>query len=562
MAVTLEPHQEKAVKELDNGRILVGGTGVGKSLTAAAYSRTREADRDVYVITTAKKRSSRDWDKEFAHFGIESVPLGPRSDSGGVGRREGTRPVLRVDSWNNIGKYEDVEDAFFIFDEQRLVGTGAWTKSFYKIAKRNRWILLSATPGDTWLDYAPVFIANGWYKNITQFKEEHVIYAPYVKFPKVLKYSNPGKLVRLRNQIQVQMPYLRHTTRKITWKHVEYRQDLVEEATKNRWNPLEQRPLKDVAELFRVVRRITNTDASRLEAVRQLLHVHPRLIVFYSFDYELDMLRTLLDPAPFVTASATDGSTSKTQRPARSTDISGSSPSNARTSSSTTPSLTGPSGSRPAFPDYLTSRANDSLLRIGSTNYESGSESEDSRSWMNGSSQKSDPSSRPSSRRTERPTSSSLSWEEPSNDGTDTTPSLEVGTDPTQSLSRQDQTATAPDVLLVGSAEGIYSHTQIAEWNGHRHDPVPTGDRWVYLVQYTAGSEGWNCTTTDAMVFWSIPYSYKQWHQAFGRIDRMNTPYSTLYYYVLFSKSWIDLAIRKSLMAKKNFNESASGVKF
>lgn len=388
----LYPHQKEAVEKLSSGKILVGDVGTGKTLTAAAYYIQKEAPKDVYVITTAKKRDSLDWQREFAMFGV-----GESEDSTVAG-------VLIVDSWNNISKYSDVKDAFFIFDEQRLVGSGSWTKFFLKIAKTNRWILLSATPGDTWMDYIPVFVANGFYKNRTEFKQQHVVYAPYSKFPKVLRYTGTGTLVRHRNSVLVEMPYARHTTRRIKWVNVEYNKGLAEEATKKRWNIFEQAPMKDVAELFRVVRKIVNTDTSRLEAVRQLLHVHPRLIIFYNFDYELEMLRTVI------------------------------------------------SGDR---------------------------------------------------------------------------------------------------------NEGLGSDYVLAEWNGHRHDPVPTSEKWVYLVQYTAGSEGWNCTTTDAMVFWSLTYSYKQWHQAYGRIDRLNTPYSELYYYVLVSTSWIDSAIRKALKDKKSFNESS-----
>lgn len=388
----LYPHQKEAVEKLSSGKILVGDVGTGKTLTAAAYYIQKEAPKDVYVITTAKKRDSFDWQREFAMFGV-----GESADSTVAG-------LLTVDSWNNISKYSDVKDAFFIFDEQRLVGSGSWTKAFISISKSNNWILLSATPGDTWLDYIPVFVANGFYKNRTEFKNEHVVYAPYSKFPKVLRYNGSGKLVRLRNSVLVEMPYARHTTRRIKWVNVEYNQGQVEEATKKRWNIFEQAPMKDVAELFRVVRKIVNSDTSRLEAVRQLLHVHPRLIVFYNFDYELEMLRTVI------------------------------------------------SGDR---------------------------------------------------------------------------------------------------------NEGLGADYVLAEWNGHRHDPVPTSEKWVYLVQYTAGSEGWNCTSTDAMVFWSLTYSYKQWHQAYGRIDRLNTPYSELYYYVLVSTSWIDSAIRKALKDKKSFNESS-----
>lgn len=394
--IELKPHQTDALEKLGNGKILVGDVGTGKSLTAAAYYDRYEAPRDVYVITTAKKRDSLDWESEFIHFGV------------GTSKEATLKGVLTVDSWNNIGKYVEVKDAFFVLDEQRLVGSGAWTKSFLKIAKNNRWILLSATPGDTWMDYIPVFLANGFYKNRTEFKREHVVYAPYSKFPKVERYIGVGRLVRHRNDVLVEMPYLRTTTRHLTWKTVLYDRGLVDEVTKKRWNPFTMEPMKDVAELFRVVREIVNSDGSRVNAVRELMQVHPRLIIFYNFDYELEALRE----------------------------------------------------------------------------------------------------------------------------------------------------------LVTGDIEGaVESDTVIAEWNGHKHEEVPTGERWVYLVQYLAGSEGWNCITTDAMVFYSLTYSYKNWHQAFGRIDRLNTPFTDLYYYALVSTSWLDLAIKKALRAKKSFNESAFGRK-
>jgi hypothetical protein len=341
-----------------------------------------ESPKDVYIITTAKKRDSLDWEKEAARYGV-----GKFKDATVAG-------VLTVDSWNNIEKYIGVKDAFFIFDEQRLVGSGLWAKSFIKIAKHNRWILLTATPGDTWLDYIPVFIANGFYKNRTEFIREHVVYNHYSKFPKLDHYVQVGKLVKLRNQLLVEMPYVRHTTRHEIPIEVDYDQEAFRRITVDRWNIFENRPLKDVGELFRCMRQCVNTDPSRLEAILELFKRHPRLIVWYNFDYELEILRTLKD-------------------------------------------------------------------------------------------------------------------------------------------------------------EGI----TVAEWNGHRHQEIPSSDSWIYLVQYVAGSEAWDCIETDAMVFYSLPYSYKLFHQAHGRIDRLNTQYTDLWYYILASKAMIDKNITKSLGHKQNFNE-------
>jgi len=377
----LYPHQAKALDELHNGCVLWGGVGSGKSRVATHYYMRHEAPRDVYVITTAKKRESLDWNGEFAKHGVG------RTKDGTVAG------VLTVDSFNNLHKYEEVKDAFFILDEQRLVGSGVWTKAFLKIAKANHWILLSATPGDTWLDYIPIFVANGFYKNRSDFKREHVLYQPYSKFPKVDRYLGVSKLIRLRNSILVEMPYERHTTREVHYVDVEFDCELFKDSVRRRWNPFTMAPMKDIGEMYRVMRRITNQDPTRLEAVRTLMVSHPRLIVFYNFDYELERLRELSD------------------------------------------------------------------------------------------------------------------------------------------------TVT------------------VSEWNGHRHENIPATKRWVYLVQYAAGSEGWNCITTDAMVLYSLTYSYKQWHQAFGRIDRMNTPYEILHYYVLKSVSRIDKEIMQSMRSKRNFNE-------
>lgn len=376
----LKPHQQKALRELSNGKILWGGVGSGKSRVAAAYYIEEERPRNIVVITTAKKRDTLDWEGEFAAYGI-----GTEKDATVSG-------VLTVDSWNNIAKYADRQYDFFIFDEQRLVGRGKWVKSFLKIVKSNRWILLSATPGDTWSDYIPVFIANGFYKNRTEFTREHIVYSHHAKFPKIERYLNTGRLNKLRTKILVHMPYTKLTTRHTIIKHVNHNEDLIQSVVKNRWDVYRNKPLRDIAELFALLRKITNTDPSRVRAIRELLEKHPKIVVFYNFNYELELLRAL---------------------------------------------------------------------------------------------------------------------------------------------------------------ENV---TTVAEWNGHKHEEIPETNSWIYLVQYVAGSESWNCTETDTVVFYSLTYSYKNWEQAHGRIDRLNTPFLDLYYYILRSRSVVDNAVWRSLNQKKNFN--------
>jgi len=376
----LQPHQKDALKKLRDGKILWGRVGSGKSRVAVAYYEQEHRHKNVYVITTAKKRDSKDWEGEFAQ-----IVVGKEADATLHG-------LLTVDSWNNLDKYRDVTDAFFIFDEQRLVGSGAWVKAFLKISRGNKWILLSATPGDVWLDYIPVFVANGFYKNRTQFKLEHVVYAPFTKFPKVMRYVNTGKLSKFRNQILVHMRFPEEKIKHSLTSHVEHNEELVQSVIKNRWHIYQNRPIKDIAELYGVLRRVVNSDPSRLRKVEELLEKHPKQVIFYNFNYELDILR-----------------------------------------------------------------------RLG-------------------------------------------------------------------------------------------KKLTIAEWNGWKHEEIPTTDSWLYLVQYVAGSEGWNCVETDTILFYSLTYSYKNWHQAHGRIDRMNTPFTDLYYYTFRSKSGMDTAIWRSLMAKKNFN--------
>jgi len=378
----LQPHQETALRLLDNGKILWGGVGTGKSRVAIEYYIRKESPAPIYVITTAKKRDSLDWVGEAARKAI------------GVTEDATAHGVLTVDSWNNLSKYVDVKGAFFVFDEQRLVGKGEWVKAFLKLAKHNRWIMLTATPGDTWMDYIPVFIANRFYKNRTEFIREHVVYKPYVKFPAVDHYIGLNRLVKQRLAVLVHMPYAKQTRRHAKTEIVEYDVDLLEQVIKNRWNPFEDRPLRDKAELMIVGRRIVNSDPSRAAVIRRLLGRYPKLIVFYNFDFELEILRGV--------------------------------------------------GSR---------------------------------------------------------------------------------------------------------GEGI-----VAEWNGHKHQEIPKTDQWLYIVQYMAGAEGWNCIETNATAFYSMTYSYKLWEQAHGRIDRMNSPFLDLYYHVLRSNSVVDRVIWGALKNKRSFN--------
>ena len=377
MSVPLYDYQQDAVDRLKNGSILCGGVGSGKSRTSLAYYYKVARTKDLYIITTARKRDTKEWEDEVEPFGIKRK--------------------VTIDSWNNIGKYNDIVGAFFIFDEQRVVGYGAWVKSFLKITRANEWILLSATPGDTWQDYIPVFIANGFYRNKTEFAREHIIYSRFSKYPKIDRYVNEGKLLRLRRQILVTMDFKRKTVSHHEDVYVSYDIPLYKDVTRSRWDPYKNEPIPDASGLCYVWRKIVNTSEARQVALLEIFEKHPKLIIFYNFNYELDILKEMF---------------------------------------------------------------------------------------------------------------------------------------------------------------GVYAGVQVAEWNGHKHESIPTGSSWVYLVQYTAGAEGWNCITTDTIVFYSQNYSYKIRQQAAGRIDRLNTPYTDLYYYHLKSRSGIDLAISKALKEKKKFNES------
>ena len=381
-----------------NGCILNGGVGSGKSRTGLYYYFKENGGsmypnytpmnirpQDLYIITTAMKRDSLEWEGEIANYLLWTDP---KKNS-----FYGNKVV--IDSWNNIKKYVDIEDSFFIFDEDRVTGSGVWVKTFLKIPRRNNWIILSATPGDTWLDYIPVFVANGFYRNKTDFLREHVVYSRFTKYPKVDRYINTGRLIRQRNQILIDMEDQRHTVPHHEDIYVQYDVSKYKDVIRKRWDPFKNEPIQQASGLCYVLRKIVNTDESRIAALLEILEVKPRAIIFYNFDYELDIL-------------------------------------------------------------------------------------------MN---------------------------------------------------------------LAYGEA------IEVAQWNGHKHQPIPDSDRWVYLVQYTAGAEGWNCIKTDTIVFFSQNYSYKVMQQSAGRIDRMNTPYTDLYYYHLRSRSGIDLAINKALREKKKFNE-------
>lgn len=287
--IELFPYQEKAVKELKTGSILQGGVGSGKSLTALAYYYIVECGgsmkpkltamtkpKNLYIITTPRKRDELDWNREAANFGL-------------------MRPQITIDSWNNIGKYKEVKDAFFIFDEQKVVGYGAWVKAFLKITRSNNWILLSATPGDTWMDYLPVFIANGFYKNKSDFVRNHVVYNTYTNYPKIDRYVETGKLQKLKQQILVKMAYQKKTVDHITQLVVPYNEKKFNRIYEDRWNPFKNRPITGAGEACYAMRQVVNSDPSRFEAVLQLLLKHQKLIIFYNFDYELDILRRLND---------------------------------------------------------------------------------------------------------------------------------------------------------------------------------------------------------------------------------------------------------------------------
>ena len=397
MLAELRDYQIDAINNMKNGCILVGGVGSGKSRTALGYYYKEQGGilgskeyvrmknpKDLYIITTARKRDTLEWEGELPNFLLTTDPKESIYKN----------MTIVIDSWNNIKKYSNVKGAFFIFDEQRVVGSGAWVKAFLKIAKFNNWILLSATPGDSWKDYIPVFVANGFYRNKTEFVREHIIYSRFTKYPKIDRYVGTGRLIKLRNEILVDMDFVRTTESHHSDIYVNYDSTLYKDVMKNRWDPYKNKPIENASRLCYILRKIVNSDTSRIVALMDILEKVPRAIIFYNFDYELDILKNLV------------------------------------------------------YGDKV----------------------------------------------------------------------------------------------------------KVAEWNGHSHQPIPNSKKWIYLVQYTAGAEGWNCITTDTIIFYSQNYSYKIMEQSSGRIDRLNTPYKDLYYYHLKTRSGIDLAISRALKEKKKFN--------
>lgn len=374
MVAKLYSHQEEALGLLQSGKVLVGGVGSGKSRVGASWALSQADESKIIVITTARKRDSLEWEGEFAALGADFEEV-------------------TVESWNNISKFDDCCLNVFIFDEQRVVGSGAWVKSFLKIAENNQWIMLSATPGDVWLDYVPLFIANRYYKNRTEFAEKHIVWDRFAKYPKVKRYLDTGLLEARRRKILVPMPAERHTRRNRSYIPMEYDKEMYEFIAKKRVDPWAGEPYRNAAGVCYGLRKCVNSDRSRVDHIRLVAHKRKKLIVFYNFDYERDILLELQD------------------------------------------------------------------------------------------------------------------------------------------------------------------EFNVAEWNGHNHQPIPTTDSWVYLVQYTAGAEGWNCVETDTILFYSLNYSWKILEQAEGRIDRINTPFTDLHYFYFFSESGIDSAIRKAVQEKGVFNE-------
>ena len=309
MTVTYRPEQIQAVRQLQNGSILAGGVGSGKTLTSLAWYLTSvcnaasfkkggslakkkvKGSPTLYVITTAKKRDSLEWEEEAARLGLSTDPACSFTGSSIV-----------VDSWNNIGKYSDREHAVFFFDEQRASGSGRWVKEFLKITRKNTWLLLSATPGDVWMDYLPVFMAHGFFRTRTEFMEDHVIFDRFAKYPKVKRYIGEAKLQRLRRSILVEMPVERHTTRERETVYCDYDHDLYKWVVKNRMDPWTDEPLRDAGGVCRILRKVVSDNDWRSEQAKRILSSNERVIVFYNYNYELDRILAVAESLGLPTA--------------------------------------------------------------------------------------------------------------------------------------------------------------------------------------------------------------------------------------------------------------------
>ena len=406
--VNFMPHQQDAIRDMKNGCILCAGVGTGKSITSLGYYYVKVCNgvvwqdpvdgemigpmtepKDLYIITTARKRDTGEWEKECERFDLTHEPV-----------------KVVIDSWNNLHKYEDVTGAFFIFDEQRVGGSGSWSKSFIRLAKANEWILLSATPGDTWSDYISVFVANGFYKNKAEFLRRHAVINRFGGFPKIERWLEVGRLEMLRRRITVTMKYEKKTIPHWNDIYVTYDKKLYDRVMKDRWDPFKDEPIQNAAGACYLMRKVVNGEETRARELFWLVIAkHPKAIIFYNYDYERDLIKK-----------------------------------------------------------------------------------------------------------------------------------------------------TFEEMLKLENVFDSDRDFQVAEWNGHKHEPIPKSKGWAYLVQYGSGAEGWNCTETDTIIFYSQSYSYKAMTQAAGRIDRLNTPFTDLYYYVFKSNSYIDIAISKALRNKKDFN--------
>lgn len=400
--MNFDKNQRDAVDKLQCGSILCGKVGSGKSRVSLVYYFEKECGgsieppysplkkhTDLYIITTARKRDFKEWEKEISEFDMFYDDI--------------SKINITVDSWNNIKKYSDVKNSFFIFDEQRVVGSGAWVKSFYKITSsqiysnrqaNNNWILLSATPGDKWEDYIPVFVANHFYRSASDLLSKHAVFNPFTPFRKIERFVYTDILQQYRDKILVDIK-VEQKPRQYTWIKVGYDEETFRTISKKDWNVWDNEPIDTSAMKFYLMRKAVNLSDERLKALKSIYDIHKKVIVFYNFDYELDILRIMCRK-----------------------------------------------------------------FKINK-----------------------------------------------------------------------------------------------GEWNGHKHEPIPETDEWIYLVQYTAGAEGWNCTLTNVVVFFSLNYSYRTTLQATGRVDRRDSKFEKLYYYFIVTDSWIDRAIKAALRNKKDFNE-------